>query len=169
MPLYDVKMFFDRPAVIRMVEKNTRRVLSRFGAYVRRTARSSIRKARQKKIAELTPKELKSYRRRQRKHRQGRGPKARRPSASAKPGKPPRYHTGLLRKILFIWDRYEQSVSIGPVVLMNSGRVPEVLEHGGQTQYFGEPMQIHPHPYMGPALDKEWPKLDDLWRDSVKR
>ena len=169
MPLYDVQFFFDRPAVIRMVEKNTRRALSRFGAYVRQTSRSSIRKERQTKISELTPKQLKTYRRRQRKHREGRGPKARRPLAPAKPGEPPRSRVGLLKKIFFIWDRYEQSVSIGPVVLMYSGRVPDVLEHGGLTYYFGEPMQIHPHPYMRPALEKEWPKLDDIWRHSVKR
>jgi len=38
------RMFFDRPAVLGAVDKATRRVLSKFGAYVRRTARQSIRK-----------------------------------------------------------------------------------------------------------------------------
>src|SRR5690554_1288193 len=36
--------FFDRLAVTKQVDAATRRVLSRFGAYVRRRARSSIRK-----------------------------------------------------------------------------------------------------------------------------
>lgn len=38
------ELFFDKAAVVRNVDATTRRVLSRFGAFVRRTARSSIRK-----------------------------------------------------------------------------------------------------------------------------
>src|SRR5690606_6172596 len=38
------ELFFDRKAVTSRVDKATRKVLSRFGAFVRRTARSSIRK-----------------------------------------------------------------------------------------------------------------------------
>ena len=38
------KMFFDSPKVISAVDKTTRRVLSRFGAYVRTVAKRSIRK-----------------------------------------------------------------------------------------------------------------------------
>ena len=42
---FDIKrMFFDRQAVISKVDAATRRVLSRFGAFVRRSAKSSIRK-----------------------------------------------------------------------------------------------------------------------------
>ncbi|MBS3821018.1 MAG: hypothetical protein KGY81_04565, partial [Phycisphaerae bacterium] len=42
---FEIKqMFFDAPAVRRKVDASTRRVLSKFGAFVRRTARSSIRK-----------------------------------------------------------------------------------------------------------------------------
>lgn len=37
------RAFFDRPAVINAVDKATLRTLSRFGAFVRRRARSSIR------------------------------------------------------------------------------------------------------------------------------
>ncbi len=37
-------LFFDKVAVTRRVDATTRRVLSRFGAFVRRTAKSSIRK-----------------------------------------------------------------------------------------------------------------------------
>ncbi len=37
-------LFFDKATVVRKVDATTRRVLSRFGAFVRRTARSSIRK-----------------------------------------------------------------------------------------------------------------------------
>ena len=42
---FEVKqLFFDSPKVVRAVDRTTRRVLSKFGAFVRRTARSSIRK-----------------------------------------------------------------------------------------------------------------------------
>jgi len=40
------KLFFDRQAVISKVDAATRRVLSRFGAFVRQRAKSSIRKRR---------------------------------------------------------------------------------------------------------------------------
>jgi hypothetical protein len=39
------KWFFDKEAVVNAVDKATRGVLSRFGAYVRRTAKSSIRQS----------------------------------------------------------------------------------------------------------------------------
>jgi len=38
------KLFFDKKAVTSRTDRATRRVLSRFGAFVRRTARQSIRK-----------------------------------------------------------------------------------------------------------------------------
>jgi phage gpG-like protein len=37
-------LFFDSAKVVRAVDKSTRQVLSKFGAFVRRTARQSIRK-----------------------------------------------------------------------------------------------------------------------------
>ncbi len=38
------KLFFDSPAVIRAMDRATRKALSKVGAFVRRSARSSIRK-----------------------------------------------------------------------------------------------------------------------------
>ena len=37
--LFEVEWFFDRQVVIRQTDRATRRVLSRFGAFVRRTPR----------------------------------------------------------------------------------------------------------------------------------
>jgi len=42
-------MFFDRASVIRAIDRTARRVLSKFGAYVRQRAKTSIRK--RKKIS----------------------------------------------------------------------------------------------------------------------
>lgn len=133
--------FFDRRAVTGAVDKATRRVLSRFGAFVRTAARSSIR---------------------------------RRKSVS-KPGQAPTSWTGLLKKFLFFsFDRERRSVVIGPVRLNSSdGEAPSLLEHGGattQSDRRGRRRRLNyaSRPYMGPAFEKEQPKLPEMWRDSVR-
>ena len=132
--------FFDSRAVISKVDRATRRVLSKFGAFVRRTAKGSIRKRKK----------------------------------SSEPGKPPSSHTGLLKK--FIWFGYEpehQTVVIGPAALdgHSRGTAPELAEHGGFGMVLkkGKPVRrrYRARPFMGPALDKEQPKLSAMWRDSV--
>lgn len=53
MRLKDAKaLFFDRPAVMRMMTQRERSMLSRFGAYVRQRAKSSIRHSRNNEISE---------------------------------------------------------------------------------------------------------------------
>ncbi|MCA9251265.1 MAG: hypothetical protein KDA54_09025 [Phycisphaerales bacterium] len=137
------QLFFDRAKVIRAVDKARRAVLSKAGAFIRTAARSSIRK---------------------------------RKGASA-PGQPPSSHTGLLKK--FIYFGYEpdsDSVVIGPVKLNKPGAAPSVLEHGGKTliqkrrrgRIVRRQVSIKPRPYMGPALEKEQPKLPKLWAGSVR-
>ena len=134
------QLFFDRSAVKSKTDPATRRVLSKFGAFVRRGARSSIRK--RKRISQ--------------------------------PGMPPSSHTGLLRN--FIWFGYEpqrNSVVIGPVRLNgNDGKAPSLLEYGGTTlrrkKGDVESVTVRPRPYMGPAFDRELPKLPGMWRDSVR-
>jgi hypothetical protein len=144
---FEIKqLFFDSPKVVRAVDRTTRRVLSRFGAFVRRTARSSIRK--RKRIS--------------------------------KPGDPPSSHTGLLKKFIFFgYDPAKRSVVIGPERLSQKGRgeAPHLLEYGGLLRqgYAGQGRKqqgnarIRPRPFMGPAFEKEQPKLAAMWRDSVKR
>lgn len=133
--------FFDRPAVKKTVDHATRRNLSKFGAFVRQRAKTSIR----------------------------RPSKSAKPRIS-KPGRPPYSHTGLLKKFLFFaYDANQQSVVIGPVQLRKSdGRAPSLLEHGGVAQRDGERQRYRPRPYMQPAFDAELPVLPDLWRNSVK-
>jgi len=166
--LFDVKLFFNSKAVIDATERTERRVLSRFGAFVRRRARSSIRKARQKKLAELTKPELLRYRRAQKRFRAGKGSKPRRPLKASEPGKPPRYRSGLIRRIQFVYDRRRNSVDIGPVALRKGGLVPDVLEYGGVSGEGNRRFRIGPRPYMRPALKKEWPSFDRLWAQARK-
>jgi len=168
--LFEVQWFFDKQKVIGQTDRQTRQVLSRFGAFVRRTAKKKIRRARQKKVDELSPEEMIRYRRAQRRFKQGKGPKPKRPLASSKPGEPPRSITGLLRdKILFWYSPAERSETIGPATLRAKGDIPGVLEHGGTTRLpNGETVEIEPRPYMGPSLEEELPKLPGMWTNSVR-
>lgn len=135
------QLFFDSKKVRRSVDRTTRGVLSKFGAFVRRTARSSIRKRKK-------------------------------PSA---PGSPPSSHIGLLKK--FIWFGYEpakRSVVIGPARLSQAGRgeAPHLLEYGGtgtvERRGKRKRAKVRPRPFMGPAFEKEQPKLPAMWRGSVR-
>jgi len=135
------QLFFDSKKVRRSVDRATRRVLSKFGAFVRRTARSSIRKRKK----------------------------------ASTPGSPPSSHIGLLKK--FIWFGYEpakRSVVIGPARLSQAGRgeAPHLLEYGGtdtiERRGKRKRAKVRPRPFMGPAFEKEQPKLPAMWRGSVR-
>ena len=135
------KLFFDKKAVRDKVDAGTRRVLSKFGAFVRRTARSSIRKRKK-------------------------------PSS---PGSPPSSHIGLLKKFIFFgYEPAKRSVVIGPVRLSQKGRgeAPHLLEYGGSTkvEHRGKRKRakVRPRPFMGPAFEKEEPKLPAMWKGSIK-
>ena len=138
------KLFFDRKAVTGKVDRAARKVLSRFGAFVRRAAKSSIRK--RKRVSS--------------------------------PGQPPSSRTGLLKKFIFFgYEPAKRSVVIGPVRLSRKvGDAPHALEHGG-TSTLAEGLRgsrkkrrvkIKARPFMGPAFDKEKPKLPAMWAGSVK-
>lgn len=136
----DKSSFFDRPKVIAAVDRATRQVLSKFGAFVRRSARSSIRP--RKRI-------------------------------TSPPGQPPFSHTGLLRnRIFFGYDPTQSSVVIGPTPLNARSEAPALLEYGGTTTLPRKGRHVRARfrgrPYMGPAFQKETPKLPAMWADSVK-
>ncbi len=156
-------LFFDAPKVIAATDRATQRVLSRFGAFVRNAAQKSM-------LGHAV--------------RRGFGVKSRVSNREgiSKPGEPPRPHTGdLVRFIFFAFDRENQSVVIGPTLLNRGSGAPEILEYGGtatmmrrprgaknKTQRVPTRVRIEPRPFMGPARDKELPKLPGMWRDSIK-
>ncbi|GJQ27797.1 MAG: hypothetical protein HBSAPP02_28290 [Phycisphaerae bacterium] len=136
-------LFFDREKVVRAVDKAKRAVLSKAGAFIRTVARTSIRKRKD----------------------------------SAPPGSPPHSHVGLLRNfVLFGYDRASDSVVVGPVKLNKPTEAPRVLEHGGTTtitkfsrgRLRKRRVRIKARPFMGPALEKERPKLPRLWAGGVR-
>lgn len=138
--------FFDRKPVMDAMDKATKQALSKFGAFVRTRARSSIRK--RKKISQ--------------------------------PGQPPSSHTGLLKdKLFFVFERERKGVVIGPARLNKPGLpAPQLLEQGGAVTVTrrtkaGKTKQVRrvyqPRPFMGPAFEKERPKLPELWQNAVIR
>jgi hypothetical protein len=132
-------LFFDRAKVTSGTDRAQRRVLSKFGAFVRRGARSSIRKRKR----------------------------------SSAPGSPPSSHTGRLKRhIYFLYEPQRRSVIIGPVLLSGSTDAPRLLEHGGAVVRRKRKKTVRvtykPRPFMGPAFEREKPKLSAMWRDSVR-
>ncbi|OPZ22733.1 MAG: hypothetical protein BWZ02_03377 [Lentisphaerae bacterium ADurb.BinA184] len=133
-------MFFDRKAVTSRVDAATRKVLSKFGAFVRTTARHSIRKRK----------------------------------AISQPGSPPSSHVGLLKRLIFFgYDLVRRSVVIGPTPLRGVAEAPPLLEYGGRARRKdrkGKTVMAtyRPRQFMGPAIEKERPKLPALWAGSVK-
>jgi|SRR5699024_8409833 len=172
-------LFFDRAKVLAEIDRQTAKVLSRFGGFVRKTARRSIR--RRKKVSE--------------------------------PGQPPSAHSDEIKNILYYYDRFRQSIIIGPVGLNSSPyggvTVPQLLEEGGDvtTQFWlgkktkkrGKPAEItwlnpnkvtghinkaiyfhasdapkvkahyEARPFMQPAFDEWLEKLDEFWASSISR
>lgn len=167
--------FFDRKAVLSAVDRAERKNLSKAGAYIRTSARSSMRKARRKTDGELTAEEKRIFDLRLRIWKQNKdgSPRPKRPMAPSKPGEPPRVVTGLLKKFLFFaYDAGSKSVVIGPARLNSaSGTAPATLERGGSATVGGKrrkTVRVAPRPYMGPALAKNKAVAVGLWKDSVK-
>ena len=134
-------MFFDRKAVTGRVDKAARQVLSKFGAFVRTGAKHSIRTRK----------------------------------AASEPGSPPSSHAGLLRKLIYFgYDPSRRSVVIGPTPLHGTAEAPPLLEYGGKARRRGRKgkpvMAVYKaRPFMGPAFEREKPKLPAMWANSVKR
>lgn len=132
-------LFFDRAAIQKMMDAKSAAALSRAGAYIRQRARTSIRS--RKKISA--------------------------------PGSAPSSHAGHLKRLIwFAYDPKAQSVVIGPM-RFKEGEAPNLLEFGGtaQRRHRGGKNFIatyRPRPFMGPALEKEIPKLPSYWASSVK-
>lgn len=158
--------FFDRDNILFAVDQANRRVLSRLGAFIRRRARTSLR--RRKRIS----------------------------AAGQPPRIHSRDSVQTLKNILFAYDPGRTSVVIGPVLLNHNpliqGTIPQLLEFGGNAgirEYrlrpagpwlAGQPRskrqvvarrvrsaKYAARPFMGPALAAETPNLASHWRGQV--
>ena len=170
------ELFFDRPAVTSAITKAERKSLSKIGAFIRRRARSSLR--RRKRTS--SPGEP--------------------PSVHSKDGR------ATLKNILFAFNPATRSVVIGPVGLnqvnnTDAGRqtIPQIMEFGGtvaireeqyiftnrpdlwrrrdtrasassRKRYRTRRATYEPRPFMGPALAAEVAAgtIPDAWAAAVR-
>lgn len=166
-------LFFDREAIRKAFSRAELKVLSKFGAFVRRTARASIRNASGKRVANLAAKLRDEKNPKKRDRIQAQIDKAKAATIS-KPGQPPKGHGQQLLKqgIQFAADPASRSVVVGAVKLNKPGMVPETLEYGGQatirTKSNTRRVRVRARPFMAPAFTSNQPKLSQLWADSVK-
>ena len=132
-------LFLDRPKVGKAVDRTTRRVLGRFGAFVRRGARSSIRP--RKKVS--TP---------------GSPPSSHEGSLKRLIffGLDPRP-----RKRSVVIGPVPFKEGLAPEILEYGGTT--TLEQDGEKVN----ADFKPRPFMGPAFEAEKPKLPSMWRDAV--
>jgi len=136
--------FFDRPKVMNAVDRAERKVLSKFGAFVRTTARSSIRT------------------------RRGPSPPGEPPSSHT--GLLKRFifflYDRLRHSVLVGPVRLNQQVGDAPAALEFGGR--SRVFAGRRNRRLLRTVTIRPHPYMRPAMEKERPHLPALWANSVR-
>lgn len=137
-------MFFDAPKVVRSVDAATRRVLSKFGAYVRTAARSSIRKRKAASAPGSPP--------------------------SSHTGLLRRFiffgYDAANRSVVIGPTRLNKSSS-APETLEYGGTAI-VKQRTKPGAYQKKTVTIAKRPYMNPALNQELPKLPAMWANSVK-
>lgn len=142
----DVKrLFFDRAEVEAAVSRAEKSQLSKAGAFVRRTAKTSIKSA-------------------------GKKGKVSRPGEP-----PRSHVGLLKEGIFFAFEPSERTVVIGPVLINRPTGAPETLEFGGdvivRSRRTGKKTAAHvaARPFMGPALEVNAPKFPSLFTNSVHR
>ena len=139
------QMFFDRDKVRRKTDAGTRRVLSKFGAFVRTAARHSIRTRKRTSAPGEPP--------------------------SSHTGLLKRfiffgYDRGR-RSVVIGPMRLNQKVGDAPAALEYGGTSTAV--EGLRRQRRKRRIRIAARPYMGPAFEQEKPKLPAMWRGSITR
>lgn len=136
------QFFFDKKAVRSRVDRTTRRVLSRFGAYVRRTARSSIRRRKKTSSPGSPP--------------------------SSHTGLLRRFiwfgYEPSKRSVVIGPARLTQNGRGQAPELLEHGGTTSLQRRGKRVR-----ANIRKRPFMGPAFAKEQPKLPAMWRDSIPR
>jgi len=144
MKTVSLDMFFDTDRVVRAADAATRKNLSKAGAFVRRTARSSIRK--RKKIS--AP---------------GQPP-------SSHTGLLKRFiffgYDGGRKTVVVGPMRLNGKAGAAPDALEHGGQ--SVVLAGRRNRRKRRRIRIRARPFMGPALKKEAPKFAGMWASSVR-
>jgi hypothetical protein len=135
------KLFFDRQAVISKVDAASRKVLSKFGAFVRRSAKSSIRK-RKKPAPPGSP-------------------------PSSHTGLLKKFiffgYDPERQSVVIGPTRLNQKGKGEAPPLLEYGGKATLVRRGKKKR-----TTYKARPYMGPAFEKETPQLPAMWRGSVR-
>ena len=133
-------LFFDRQAIQSAVSRTERKVLSRFGAFVRQDAKQRIQ-------------------RRKRASRAGESP-------TNRTGLLKRHIYFLFdpdrRSVVIGPVRLNRSTD-APRTLEHGGEIVIETKPNDKVE-----VEIKPRPYMGPAFEKEQSQLPSLWKDSIR-
>jgi hypothetical protein len=132
------RFFFDSKIVVEAMDRATRTVLSKFGAFVRTRARSSIR--RRKKISEP----------------------GQPPSSHAGPLKELIFFAAdLANQSVVIGPARFKDGSVPEI--LEYGGVSRIVSHGKTVK-----VEIEPRPFMHPAMEEEQKNLPPLWANSLR-
>jgi hypothetical protein len=131
--------FFDRDKVMRSVDAGTRKVLSKFGAFVRQRAKTSIRKRKGTSSPGSPPYSHVGLLR-----------------------KFILFAYDPQRRSVVIGPALTKEGSQAPRLLEHGGDA--VIVDRGKARH----VRYRPRPFMQPAFEAEKPKLSALWRDSVR-
>lgn len=153
--LFRVKsQFFTAAGVADGVDAGTRKALSKFGAFVRRRAKSALKY----KDGPARP---------------GRPPHVHRSATFKRKGKggkkKPQPVSPLRELIFFSYDKATKSVIIGPAIGGSRSGAPEKLEKGGTTRVNGRTVTIRPRPTMEPAFRVELAAVGGNFRNIVTK
>jgi len=137
------KMFFDRPKVQRAADKAKRGVLSKAGAFIRQTARTSIRK------------------------RKKASPPGNPPHSHV--GLLKRFiffgYDKQSESVVVGPAKLTNSTDAPHTLEFGGTTTVESRRRGKKTK---RRARIQKRPFMGPAMEKELPKFPDLWRNSIR-
>ncbi|MBI5725256.1 MAG: hypothetical protein HZA50_14955 [Planctomycetes bacterium] len=136
----DKSMFFDRKKIMNAVDAGVRKVLSKFGAFVRTAARSSIRKRNSVSQSGQPPS-----------------------SHTGLLKKLIYFGYDAVRKSVVIGPAPLRSEVEAPPLLEYGGRARRKNRKGKAVIATYEA-----RPYMQPAFEEEKKKLSDMWRNSIK-
>ena len=134
--------FFSTPAVMKKVKPAARRVLSKFGSFVRQTSRQSI-KNKKRSVAGQPP--------------------------ANRTGKLKRFiyfgYDESKNSVIIGPAKLSNTVSDTALISLEEGGITDVMDP--KTKKTGRKF-VAARPFMLPAFDKELPKVPGLWRDSIK-
>jgi hypothetical protein len=137
------RLFFDRQTVVRAVDKAKRAVLSRAGAFIRQTARTSIRERKGTSTPGQPPHSHVGLLRRFLLFGYDRDTES-----------------------VVIGPAKLNKAGDAPHVLEHGGTTTtEGRKRGRRVR---RRVRVRKRPYMGPAMKKELPKFPELWRNSIR-